>query len=107
MYKLIPCEHKMECIKLKGNGSCEYLHFGDDAKKYLEEYHERCYKFFTHFYANELQKEIHPKFRQMLCNNPDHVKNEFKKSTKWYLYKYCMYAHSEEEAKFYKKKAML
>ena len=31
LYKLIPCEHKMECIKLKGNGSCEYLHFGDDA----------------------------------------------------------------------------
>ena len=105
MYKLCPCIHKGECTKLLGKNSCEFLHAHDDAKLYLDQYHERQYKFFTHYYDNVLQEPIHNKFRQVVCTNWNHHHNEFKKSSKWNLYKDCPFAHSEEEAEFYRMKA--
>ena len=100
--KIIPCEHKGECTHLKGKGSCEFHHSCDDMDKNLNEYFMACYEFFTDYYANVLKKEIHHKFRQVLCTNPNHEHNKVG-GQKWHLHKKCPFAHCQEEADFYTK----
>ena len=81
-------------------GQCRYLHEDEDSKKYMNEYMENQFAYFTWYYTKN-DWEIPYNFRFDMCKI--HKTND-KTGPSWNLYRDCIFAHYDEESEFYKNK---